>query len=308
MVRARGFSFSADQLDQKAAQLEQQHQMMALQKAGMAFRAGTPNDAVPYLNSVGTNYKSIRESPDDPDTLEITRADGSVGTISRQQAELLAVNPEKAPEIEASVNFKQNENLYHQMLGQAAQTKANAAQTHAQGLNEHYVRRDAAAEKTYGMSYRYLTGPQKNTIWYSQLQGIPEKEAAKLFIPGASRNQVTAPQSIKALSDVNSLIYKKYGNGLPDPNSTDANERADYELYIKNMNQISTTAQEMADGRGGGATPRANPTHTPTTQHKLGPSGDPKKTPGGYLPGDYSRDGKSFLNPDTLKWEIVRHR
>jgi hypothetical protein len=37
-------------------------------------------------------------------------------------------------------------------------------------------------------------------------------------------------------------------------------------------------------------------------QPKLGPSGDPTQNPGGYLPGDYSKDGKYYLSPVTKKW------
>jgi hypothetical protein len=212
------------------------------------------------------DVNGVSQDPNNPKNLLVTRDNGEVGSIPKNTVSLLGADPAKRAEVisldawrKAQAVAKDQEARARGEQAKAATTRANAYAESQKSLGEYRIKMAEKAQKSFGSNYGALPAMQKNALWYSELKGIPVSESASLFLPGASRNQVTASNGIKALSDVNSLIYKKYGNGLPDPNSTDPSEKADYELYIKNMNQISTTAQEMVDSRKGDATPGANP-------------------------------------------------
>jgi hypothetical protein len=285
MVRDRGFSFSADQLDQRAAQLAQQHQMMALQKAGMAFRAGTPNDAVPYLNSVGTNYKSIRESPDDPDTLEITRADGSVGTLSRQQAELLAVKPEDAPMIEANINFKKREmDYWNQKVG---------------------VSQDSVNQRREAVAARVQMGNERNETMKAVARIRANASPAEVKSVNAEAANIARMNPDLGPDEAESVAWaqRRLRGTQADPKLKAAiNATTHISPYTQNPDEQETLKSARTYIND---ILKKEPEDTGTTKvkrPKLGPSGDPTQNPGGYLPGDYSKDGKYYLSPVTKKW------
>lgn len=107
MLRSRGLGITAMKLDEQAMQFADKHRDTALRMAGQAIGGGSPQSAVPLLNSVGFGVQNIEADPDDPESLLITREDGSVGSISRNAGRLLAADPTKAAEIEGMINYRQ---------------------------------------------------------------------------------------------------------------------------------------------------------------------------------------------------------
>ena len=282
-----GFGRSAMALQQQAAQYGMLHQQTAMKMAGHALGLGDPSAALPYLNSIGYGLKNISQDPSNPGNYLVQRdVNGETMEASIPKEVAAAVGDPQTAQVIANIQWRK-------AMSGAAQTRATAyAQgqeslvQHRQDMKAHYERMDNRAQKAFGGTYNTLPAAQKNAIWYAKLHGISEKDASDLFVPGASRNTVTSAKALNALAQVNKQIITRYGGTLPDANSQDEREKADYALYTKNQDEIAKIGQEMASERGKKPVSQATPTETPKQNYEgeISPSGAYKFSGGKWIP------------------------
>jgi hypothetical protein len=190
----------------------------------------------------------------------------------------------------------------------AAQEKADAYAAGQRSLSEHRQEQDRIAEiRANAQKAAFGPGgtktPAKLILWKAaearQRSLHPDAGAEDLFKytsedPLVSTARTNPQAGVSKLLSSYQTEQKNYlaADGRPPLNNPkDPLAQRYYELQGK-----------IDEARNALMRP---PTHTPTTQPKLGPSGDPSKTPGGYVPGDYSKDGKYFLSPVTKKWVLA---
>jgi hypothetical protein len=308
MLQQKGFGRSAFELQKQAMQYQQLHHDTALKMAGQAVNAGSPQSAVPYLRSVGLDVNSMSQDPYNSENILVTRDNGETGSVPRMSVSLMGADPTKAAEVLSIDAWRKAQELYRQQFAGAAQEKADAYAAGQKSLAEHRQEQDRIADKRVNAQIAAFgpggaKTPAKQILWKEA-----EADALRLH-PGASADEIF-----------------KYTSEDPRVSTARTNPQAGLSMQIRSY-QAEQKNYLAPDGRA----PVNNPkdplaqryyelqdkidesrnalmrptTHTPTTQPRLGPSGDPSKTPGGYVPGDYSKDGKYYLSPVTKRWVLA---
>src|SRR5574340_202890 len=163
MLQKKGFGLSAMKLNEQAMQFGQMHQNMALQQAGRAMASGSYQSAVPYLNSVGFDVKSIGIDPDDPGKVAITHSDGSQSLVPKEVASMIAADPTKMAEAMPMIEYRKS-------LAEAAKERAATAAANQRSLESHrkaledIAQQKLAAQKTVFGPTGAKT-PAKQLLW-----------------------------------------------------------------------------------------------------------------------------------------------
>jgi hypothetical protein len=285
----QGMVEPAMRLQQQAQQASQMHQTTALGQAARMASIGNYGDATKLLNGLGMNLTGMSQSTDDPDTVQIHSTQNGqpvVADIPKQFIGAMIEDPAKAAQSIGMLNWRMASVENAKIRATAYAKGQESLVQHRRDLAAHYERMDNRAQKAFGGSYNALPAAQKNAIWYAKLHGISEKDASDLFVPGASRNTVTSAKALNALAQVNKQIITRYGGTLPDANSQDEREKADYALYTKNQDEIAKIGQEMASERGKKSVSSATPTETPKQNYEgeISPSGAYKFSGGKWIP------------------------
>jgi hypothetical protein len=285
MLQQKGFGRSAFTLEQQASQYQQMHHDMALKMAGQAIGSGSYDSAIPYLKSVGFDAKNITDDPDNPQNILITRDNGQTGSVPRTSAQLIGADPTKAAEVMSMIQWRQGSLGYKGKMADVAQDRVNqqrekvAAQVQmGNQRNETMkavarIRANASPAEVKSVMAEAANIASRNTEL-----GLDEAEA----IAWSQRRLRGAQADPKLKAAINATTHISPYTQNPDEQETLKSARTYINDILKKEPEDTGTQK--------------------VKQPKLGPSGDPTQNPGGYLPGDYSKDGKYYLSPVTKKW------
>lgn len=182
MLQKKGFGLSAMKLNEQAMQFGQMHQNMALQQAGRAMASGSYQSAVPYLNSVGFDVKSIGIDPDDPGKVAITHSDGSQSLVPKEVASMIAADPTKMAEAMPMIEYRKS-------LAETAKERAATAAANQRSLESHRKALEDIAQQKL-TAQKTVFGPTGAKTPAKQLLWDAAEEDARKLHPGATDQEI----------------------------------------------------------------------------------------------------------------------
>jgi hypothetical protein len=201
---------------------------------------------------------------------------------------LIGADPTKAAEVMSMIQWRQGNLGYKDKMAGTAQDSVNqrreAVAARVQMGNQRNETMKAVARIRANASpaeVKSVNAEAANIARMNTDLGPDEAEA----IAWAQRRPRGAQADPKLKAAINSTTHISPYTQDPTEQETLKNARS----YINDILQKEPEATRT----------------TKVKQPKLGPSGDPSKTPGGYLPGDYSKDGKYYLSPVTKRWVLA---
>lgn len=294
-----GFGRSAMALQQQAAQFGQMHQQVALQRVGLAIRSNNPSAAIPYLNSLGQDFTDIRVDPGNPNNLLLTRGDGSVGSLPKKQAELLAVSPEKAPEVEAMIDYRmgmlgaRETDVDTRQKAQATRDKAQADLMRHRLVMEHNARTNAQNRlNAPGQVIQQVERRKANIIALAKESGQPipsdadAENQAWNFVKSSAAATGKDPELANSWKVVNSIQRANQGMEPEppapgtDPNSPEARQYAEW----KQAHDLIMDRQKNGFKRGSAAPKAGTPQPKQNYEGEISPSGAYKFSGGQWIP------------------------
>ncbi len=294
-----GFGRSAMALQQQAAQYGQMHQQVALQHVGLAIRSNNPSAAIPYLNSLGQDFTDIKIDPSNPNNLLLTRGDGSVGSLPKRQAELLAVSPEKAPEVEAMIDYKmgmlgaREADVDTRQKAQATRDKAQADLMRHRLVLEQNARTNAQNRlNAPGQVIQQVERRKANIIALAKESGQPipsdadAENQAWNFVKSSAAATGKDPELANSWKVVNSIQRANQGMEPEppapgtDPNSPEARQYAEW----KQAHDLIMDRQKNGFKRGSAAPKAGTPQPKQNYEGEISPSGAYKFSGGQWIP------------------------